>query len=37
MFRSPTSVSFLVGAFAEDGPGYDAFRDAAIYDEVRVV
>lgn len=37
MFRSPTSVSFLVGAFAEDGPGYDAFRDAAIYDEIPFV
>ena len=34
MFRTPTSISFLVGAFAEDGPGYKAFRDAAIYDEV---
>ena len=37
MFRSPTSTSFLVGAFAEDGPAYDAFRDAAIYDEVSVL
>ena len=37
MFRSPTSTSFLVGAFAEDGPAYDAFRDAAIYDEVCVL
>lgn len=37
MFRSPTPTSFLVGAFAEDCPAYDAFRDAAIYDEIPFV